>query len=107
MRGIGSEPVEVWLRDGRPERFVWRGRMYFVLFVRDRQSFPVARPSGETVASEIAVPETAGGEMAAAADVPAGRDVWIVEATAQRNVPATTYELGQDLTSGRWTLSRG
>ena len=36
MRGIRGEPVEVWLRDGRPARFVWRGRMYTVMFVLDR-----------------------------------------------------------------------
>ena len=36
MRGIRGEPVEVWLRHGRPARFVWRGRMYTVMFVLER-----------------------------------------------------------------------
>ncbi len=88
MRGISCEPVEVWLRDSRPERFVWRGRMYFVLFIRDTRTLAADKAAGET-------------------DGPAGREVWIVEATPQRSVPATTYELCHDLKSGRWTLSRG
>ena len=40
MRPIRGEPVEVWLRHGRPARFVWRGRMYTVLFVRDKRTVP-------------------------------------------------------------------
>jgi Domain of unknown function (DUF6504) len=84
MRVIRGEPVEVWLRDGRPARFVWRGRMYTVMFVLER---PLA---------------------AAEADhAPGGRECWRVEATPERTVPPTTYELCRDLTSGRWSLSRG
>lgn len=86
MRGIGSEPVEVWLRDGRPERFVWRGRMHTVLFVRDRRT--AHKDSPDSVA------------------VPAGLEIWLVEATAQRSVPASVYELRHDLQTDRWTLSR-
>jgi hypothetical protein len=37
MSGIRGEPVRVWLRDGTPARFVWRGRRYTVMFVLDRQ----------------------------------------------------------------------
>jgi hypothetical protein len=33
MRG---EPVYVWLRAGKPARFVWRGRLYTVLAVLER-----------------------------------------------------------------------
>jgi plastocyanin len=84
MRGTGSEPVEVWLSDGRPARFVWRGRMHTVLFVRDMRS--LVSESDES--SE-------------------GEEFWLVEATAQRTVPATTYQLWHDLATGRWTLSRG
>jgi hypothetical protein len=107
MRGIGCEPVEVWLRDGRPERFVWRGRMYFVLFVRDTRVFPSNEPASETATGATATAGISDREMAAAEDVPPGREVWIVEATAQRSVPAATYELCHDLKSGHWTLSRG
>lgn len=84
MSGSSSEPVDVWLRDGRPARFVWRGRMHTVLFIRDMRS-----PAAES-------------------DPPAvGQEFWLVEATAQRSVPASTYQLSHDLATGRWTLSRG
>jgi hypothetical protein len=83
MRGADSEPVEVWLRDDRPARFVWRGRMHTVLFVRDMRS-----------SSAESDPSSAGAEF------------WLVEATAQRSVPATSYQLWHDLATGRWTLSR-
>ncbi len=82
MRGIGAEPAEVWLRDGRPARFIWRGRMHTVLLVLDRRS--------------AAGDETAAGRA----------EVWLVEATAQRSVPPTRYELRHDPASDRWTLSR-
>jgi hypothetical protein len=39
--------------------------------------------------------------------VPAGgRECWRVEATPERAMPSTTYELCHDLASGRWSLSR-
>lgn len=89
MRGIRGEPVEVWLRSGRPARFVWRGRMYTVMFVLDRQSKSAATPA-DPATSDAAECEC-----------------WRVEATPERSVPPTTYELCRDLTSGRWLLSRG
>lgn len=82
MRGIRSEPVEVWLRDGTPARFVWRGRRYTVMFVLDRHFVP-----------------------AAGAD--AGSECWRVEATPERTLPPATYELCHDLAADRWSLSRG
>jgi hypothetical protein len=84
MRGIGSEPVEVWLRDGRPARFVWRGRMHTILFVRDMRTSHEDSAAGNGVSQEI----------------------WLVEATPQRSVPASVYELCHDLQTDRWTLSR-
>lgn len=89
MRRIRGEPVEVWVRHGRPARFVWRGRLHTVLFVLDRRTGP-APP--------------------AAPDEPVrqspGLEFWVVEATAQPAVAATRYELCHDLGSDRWTLSR-
>lgn len=88
MRGIRCEPVEVWLRHGRPARFVWRGRMYTVMFVLDRRMAPGAVP---------AQPD----------DRPRGdREYWLVEATPERVVPPTTYELCHDIDADRWSLSR-
>jgi len=88
MSGIRGEPVEVWLRDSRPARFVWRGRRYTVMFVLDRQL--------------IADAPTA--DPAAGAD--AGRECWLVEATPERTLPPATYELCHDLAADRWSLSR-
>lgn len=87
MRRIRGEPVEVWLRHGRPARFVWRGRLYVVLFVLDRRGGKpgAAGPTGEE---------------------PLSPEYWLVEATAQQATPAATFELRHDHESGRWTLSR-
>jgi hypothetical protein len=90
MRSIRGEPVEVWLRHGRPARFVWRGRLHTVLFVLDRRSAPAPPP---------AAPPEPGEEGT-------GLEFWVVEATAQPAVAATRYELCHDLATNRWTLSR-
>ncbi len=87
MRSIRGEPVEVWLRHGRPARFVWRDRLYTVLFVLDRRTGPPPSPADHDP------------------DAP-GLEFWVVEATAQPAVAATTYELCHDLGTDRWTLSR-
>lgn len=85
MSGIDSEPAEVWERDGRPVRFAWRGRLYTVIFVRDRW--------------QVAA-EPAAGDMA-------GRECWRVEATPVRGVPPAVYELCHDLAADRWSLTGG
>jgi Family of unknown function (DUF6504) len=90
MRRIRGEPVEVWLRHGRPARFVWRGRLYVVLFVRDKR-----------VTRSLPGTEVPGG-----GDPPAAQEYWLVEATAQQATTAATYELCQEMSTGRWTLSR-
>jgi hypothetical protein len=90
MRRIRGEPVEVWLRHGRPARFVWRGRLHTVLFVLDRRVSPAPPPPAQ-------------GEPAQEVE---RQEFWVVEATAQRAVAATTYELCHDLIKDRWTLSR-
>jgi hypothetical protein len=75
---VFGEPVEVWLRDGKPVRFVWRGRLYSVLAVL----------AGNTGADEP------------------GREAWRVEASPARNVPSAVYELARDPGTGRWLISR-
>jgi hypothetical protein len=92
MRSFRGEPVEVWLRHGRPARFVWRGRLHTVLFVLDRRTAPAPPPADP--------PESESGQEAA------GLEFWVVEATAQPAVAATRYELCHDLATDRWTLSR-
>ena len=108
MRGIRGEPVEVWLRSGRPARFVWRGRMHTVIFVLERQVRPAATPAGPEASGPAASgpaadgPESSGPESSGTA----GSECWRVEATPGRSVPPATYELCRDLASGRWLLSR-
>ena len=88
MRAIRGEPVEVWLRHGRPARFVWRGRMFTVMLVLDRRLTPGALPADTQ-------------------DRSAGdRECWRVEATPERSMPATTYELCHDIAADRWLFSR-
>jgi len=91
MHAIRGEPVDVWLRHDRPARFVWRGRLYVVLFVRDRRLSP---PPAH------APPSVTGG------DEPLGHEHFLVEATAQQATAPATYELTHDLATDRWTLSR-
>ncbi len=92
MRNIRGEPVDVWLRNGRPARFVWRGRLHTVLFVLDRRTAPPPPPTEP----DPAEPDPDG----------PGLEFWVVEATAQPAVAATRYELCHDLATDRWTLSR-
>jgi hypothetical protein len=91
MRRIRGEPVEVWLRHGRPARFVWRGRLYVVLFVHDHRT-------GSPGPASPAAPGQ---------DAPPAPEHWRVEATAQQADTAAIYELVHDLVTGAWTLSRG
>jgi hypothetical protein len=84
MRPIRGEPVEVWQRHGKPARFVWRGRIYTVLFVRDKRAVPEPAEESE----------------------PGDRECWLVEATPERAVPASIFELCYDAAAERWTLSR-
>ncbi|HEY2508602.1 MAG TPA: DUF6504 family protein [Streptosporangiaceae bacterium] len=93
MRGIGGEPVEVWMSSGRPARFVWRGRTYTVLIVLDRRY----EPRGAAVCQPAEASSVRSAE---------DRDCWLVEATPQRNVPTSTYELCHELDADRWLLLR-
>lgn len=88
MGRVYREPVEVRTRDdGRPTRFVWRGRLYTVRSIveywvinrewwRD-QEVPLARPEME---------------------------FWRVEASTGPGRPAGTYELRRDVAAGGWSL---
>ncbi|HUC21777.1 MAG TPA: DUF6504 family protein [Streptosporangiaceae bacterium] len=131
MRGIRGEPVEVWLRNDRPARFVWRGRLHTVIFVLDRQVTPAAAPAdvdsatgdaaaGDAAASDPATTSTASTSTESTSTESTsteststestnagGSECWRVEATPARSVPPATYELCRDLASGRWLLSRG
>lgn len=85
-----GEPVEVQARDdGRPARFVWRGRLYTVrsiveYWVANREWWRepgVARGRLET-------------------------EFWRVEASAGQGMPTGTYELRKGTADRGWTLHR-
>jgi hypothetical protein len=94
VSGVRSEPVEVWLIDGRPARFVWRERLFAVLSILER---PSAQPGADIQAGHE--------EERAEHDGPAWR-CWKVTASAGRNVPANIYRLCQDPATSRWLLTR-
>jgi hypothetical protein len=111
MRGIRGDPVEVWLRNGRPARFVWRGRMHTVIFVLDRQVRSAATPAGPAPSgspangSPASVPPSSD-PATSGTEGTEGIECWRVEATPERTVPPATYELCRDLATGRWQLFR-
>jgi Family of unknown function (DUF6504) len=87
---VYGEPVEVQPRnDGRPARFVWRGRLYTVRSVVEH--WVVNR---EWWREPDPVPEQPELEF------------WRVEAAATRGRPAGTYELRRDVAAGTWMLLR-
>jgi len=105
MRANLGEPVEVWLRDGTPARFVWRGRRYTVMFVLDRHFVPAA-PSVSSDPPLISPDAPLVSPDAEPAGAGGGNDCWRVEATPERTLPPARYELCHDLVADRWLLSR-
>jgi Family of unknown function (DUF6504) len=95
VSGVRSEPVEVWVIDGRPARFVWRERLYTVLSILERpRPGPAAHDQGEHEDEE-------GGATSRGA-----WRCWKVTASAGRNVPANIYRLCLDPATNRWQLTR-
>jgi len=76
---VRQEPAEVWLAEGRPVRFVWRGRQFTVLAILER-------PDEH-------------------AD-PAAQRCWRVTASHARDVPVAIFLLCLDPATGRWLMSR-
>ena len=89
MGRVYGEPVEVQTReDGRPSRFVWRGRLYAVIAVQEY--WVVNRDWWRESALVPARPEL---------------QFWRVEAWYQAGTTGT-YELRRDIAAGTWTLRR-
>jgi hypothetical protein len=90
--------VDVGISDGRPTRFVWRGRLYTVLGVLDH--WVISREWWKQQNPDL--------------DTPAEREFWRIEASPGRSAEATprrsaragTYELRHDLATGQWILAR-
>lgn len=101
-----AEPVDVGVQDGRPTRFVWRGRLYTVLGVLDhwvisREWWKQQNPDLNTPAErEFWRIEASPGRSAEAA-----RE-HNAEASPRRSARAGTYELRHDLATGQWILAR-
>jgi hypothetical protein len=86
IRAYG-DPVEVWVADGRPSRFVWHGRLYSIRNILDTWVASrdwVREPESEDVTE---------------------REFWRVEASPDREIGV--YELRHDLATDSWMLSRG
>lgn len=89
MTRVFGDPVDVRLGDdGRPLRFVWRGRLYAVRRVLEHWVTTRDWWREQDLAVE------AGGE----------REFWRVEATPDREIGV--YELRHDTAAGTWRLSR-
>jgi Family of unknown function (DUF6504) len=85
-----GEPITVTVRDGRPMRFIWRGRLYIVLgalehWVVSREWWQRDNPD---------------------AGVPPEREFWRVEARPGGNVPPAVYELRRDSDTDDWLIIR-
>ena len=89
-----GEPVDVWVRDGKPARFVWRDRPYAVLRVLEH--WVVSREWWKQQ----------GREGGAGAGEPSEHEFWRVEAASGQNIPPATYELRWDAATGDWMLAR-
>jgi Family of unknown function (DUF6504) len=97
MSRVYGEPVNVQARDdGRPARFVWRGRLYTVRAILEHwvinrewwQDPEASGPSG---------PEPGQPEL----------EFWRVEAAPGQGMAAGVYELRRDVAAGAWTLRLG
>jgi Domain of unknown function (DUF6504) len=90
MARVYGEPVEVQTReDGRPTRFVWRGRLYAV---REIQEYWVVNRDWWRDSSPVpAQPEL---------------QFWQVAAATGAGQPVGVYELRRDVAVDSWTLRR-
>jgi Family of unknown function (DUF6504) len=88
---VYGDPIDVWTHDdGRPARFVWRGRLYTVLAILDYSV--VSREWWR--------------EQSPDPNLPADREFWRVQASPGRDAPRGTYELRHDIGVDDWLLSR-
>jgi uncharacterized protein DUF6504 len=89
---VYGDPIEVWTDDdGRPARFVWRGRLFTVLAVLEHReiSHEWWRRKG---------PGDPGPQ--------AGREFWRVQAAPGKDAPRGLFELRCDPAAGDWLLAR-
>jgi Family of unknown function (DUF6504) len=103
MSRVYGEPVNVQARDdGRPVRFVWRGRLYTVHailehWVINREWWQDPAVSGAEGAEGPKVPEPGQPEL----------EFWRVEASPGQGMTAEVYELRREAATDAWTLRLG
>jgi len=91
---VYGEPVNVQARDdGRPVRFVWRGRLYSVSAILEH--WVINREWW----ADPAPPESAPGQPEL--------EFWRVEASPGPGLTAGLYELRRETGTGAWTLRPG
>jgi Family of unknown function (DUF6504) len=103
MSMVYGEPVNVQARDdGRPVRFVWRGRLYTALAILEH--WVINREWWQAPEA----PESPGAPGAPGAE--AGRpelEFWRIEAAAGPGMTPGVYELRRETATGAWTLRVG
>ena len=83
-----GEPANVQARDdGRPARFVWRGRLYTVRAILEH--WVINREWWQDPGAEAGQPEL---------------EFWRVEASPGQGMTAGVYELRRDAATDAWTL---
>jgi len=88
MSRVYGEPVNVQARDdGRPARFVWRGRLYTVRAILEH--WVINREWWQDPEAEPGRPEL---------------EFWRVEAAPGQGMAAGVYELRRDIATDAWTL---
>lgn len=88
MSRVYGEPVNVQARDdGRPARFVWRGRLYTVRAILEH--WIINREWWQDPGAEAGQPEL---------------EFWRVEASPGPGMKAGVYELRRDAATDAWTL---
>jgi len=121
MNRAYGEPVNVQARDdGRPARFVWRGRLYTVRAIlehwvvnrewwQDRGPPKPPGPTGPTGATGPRPGQQEPGQPEPGQPEPGQPDLefWRVEASPGQGMTAGVYELRREAAADAWTLRAG
>jgi hypothetical protein len=98
MSRVYGEPVNVQARDdGRPARFVWRGRLYTVRAILEH--WVVNREWWQ----DPGRPEPERGQPGSEPGPP-GLEFWRIEASPGQGQAGELYELRRDTATGTWML---
>jgi hypothetical protein len=99
MNQLYGEPVNVRARDdGRPIRFVWRGRLYTVRAILEHWVISKHRVINREWWRDPGTPGNPGEPEL---------EFWRVEAAAGQGLAPGVFELRRDAATGAWTLRQG